>query len=143
MKQIKKSLQFFLLCMVCLMTPLVAQSGDTPSQGAVDQKQRAASAIFDDIMLTLPGDMKAKVDSAAASGKSSRTARNVPCAKNDAAGQARSSSNASADKRDGAVSGLPDDVRGQVEKAMTDIDLMNENRQVQFKEYEKKHPGSR
>lgn len=140
MKQMIKGLQLSLLCMLCIVVPLFAQQPASTGSGAADQKQRAASAIYDDIMLTLPGDMKARVDSAAVSGKCTRPA---PGSKSRAAGDLRTSNKSAAAQRDGAVGSLPEDVRGQVEKAITDIDLMNQNRQVQFKEYEKKRPGSR
>ena len=84
--------------------------------------------------------MKAKVDSAGVEVKADAKAQ-----------QKNSSSNAlrplkpalQEPSRDGAVSKLPDDVRDKVEKAISEIDRMNQDRQVQFKEYEKKHLGSK
>jgi hypothetical protein len=137
MKQIIQTLQIALLCM---LVPIVAGQSFSSETRDTNQKQRAASAIFSDIMQTLPSGMKAKVDSASANRKNERSA---PSVKGRAAPDSRSSSEAAASRRDGAIHNLPDDVRGQVEKAITDIDLMNQNRQIQFKEYEKKHPGPR
>jgi hypothetical protein len=139
MNQIIKSMRQSLLWMFFIVAPLFAQQSSGNVSKPADQKQRAASAIFDDIMLTLPGDMKAKVDSAASSRKCVR-----PSSASDskASGDSHASNKAAA-SRENAVGTLPDDVRSQVEKAIIDNDLMNQNRQVQFKEYEKKHPGAR
>ena len=140
MKSINNSLRFSLLCMLCMVPALFARQNPLGDSNATDQKQRVASAIFNEIMLSLPGDMKAKVDSAAISGKCGRT---QPSPKSRATAESSSAKRTAAEKRDGAVANLPDDVRDQVEKAIIDIDLMNKDRQIQFKEYEKKHPGSR
>jgi hypothetical protein len=137
MKQFMKPLY---VSMLCVLIPLFAHQAVSSDPKDTNQKQRAASSIFDDIMQTLPAPMKAKVDSASANRKCERQAQPV---KGQASGASRSTNQAAASRRDGAVNNLPDDVRGQVEKAVTDIDLMNQNRQVQFKEYEKKHPGAR
>jgi hypothetical protein len=123
------------LLMLSVAHPATASEGND-----TNLKQRAASAIFNDIMQTLPNTMKNKVDSAGMSRKieyrgSSSNGHNPS--------NSQTSGRTSAERRDGAVKNLPDDVRGQVEKAIADIDLMNQNRQIQFKEYEKKHPGSR
>jgi hypothetical protein len=139
MNQIGKNVRQSILWMLCIMVPLFAQKLSGNDSKPADQKQRTASAIFDDIMLTLPGDMKAKVDSAASNRKCVRpsSASSVR-----ASGDSRASNKAAA-SRENAVGTLPEEVRSQVEKAIIDNDLMNQNRQVQFKEYEKKHPGTR
>jgi hypothetical protein len=136
MKQIIKSLQVSFLCMLMLLFARPSSASDAKD---TNLKQRAASAIFHDIMQTLPSDMKAKVDSAGMK----KNERPMSSAKGRASADSRASGQTSMSRRDAAVGNLPDDVRGQVEKAITDIDLMNQNRQIQFKEYEKKHPGSR
>jgi hypothetical protein len=140
MKNVYNCLRFSLACMLCMVPPLFARQDPLSDSNGMDQKQRVASAIFNEIMLTLPGDMKAKVDSASMSGKCART---QPSSKGSAAAESCSSTRNAAEKRNSAVANLPEDVRNQVEKAITDIDLMNKDRQIQFKEYEKKHPGSR
>jgi hypothetical protein len=137
MKQIIHTLQIALLCM---LMPIVARQSVSSDTKDGSRKQRAVSAIFSDIMQTLPPGMKAKVDSASTNRKNVRPA---PSAQGPEPSGSRSSSEAAASRRDGAIHNLPDDVRGQVEKAIVDIDLMNQNRQIQFKEYEKKHPGPR
>jgi hypothetical protein len=135
MKQIIKSPNVLFLCMLLMLFVRPYSASDAKD---ANQKQRAASAIFHDIMQTLPSDMKAKVDSAGMKGKNDRLVSG-----SSAKGRASASGQTSMTRRDAAVGNLPDDVRGQVEKAITDIDLMNQNRQIQFKEYEKRHPGSR
>lgn len=140
MKSINNSLLFSSLCMLCMVPHLFARQSPLGDSNATDQKQRATSAIYNEIMLTLPRDMAAKVDSAAIRGKSGRTQQS---SKNRPVAESSSSKSAIAGKRDGAVANLPEEVRDQVEKAIIDIDLMNKDRQIQFKEYEKKHQGSR
>jgi hypothetical protein len=136
-KMIFKSALVSFLCVLFLAPAQPSRASDAKD---TNQRQRAASAIFDDIMQTLPGDMKTKVDSA---GVMTKNGRPVSASKAHAAADSRSSSQTSAMRRDEAAGSLPDDVRGQVEKAISDIDLMNQSRQIQFKEYEKRHPGSR
>jgi hypothetical protein len=136
MKTIKR---IFLITLVCLV-PVSGQVPSSDNARDTGRKQQQTAAIFDEIMQTLPSDMKAKVDSASV------------CAKNDAKKQDKGSSSTasgpqrqtpqSAD-RDAAVRQLPDDVRARVEKAMSDIDLMNQDRQIQFKDSERKHPGNK
>lgn len=127
---------------LCLLMMLFAQPSSASDAKDTNQRQRAASAIFDDIMQTLPNDMKAKVDSAGIGRKSDRSVSGSS-SKAQAASDSRSSSQTSVMRRNDAAGSLPDDVRGQIEKAISDIDLMNQDRQIQFKEYEKRHPGAR
>jgi hypothetical protein len=137
MKSVANILQILLLC---LLAPVAGQPSGTTAKGDTNQKQHAASDIFNEIMQSLPADMKAKVDSAGVDVKVDAKAQ-----------QKNSSSNAprplkpalQEPSRDGAVNKLPEDVRSKVEKAISEIDLMNQDRQIQFKEYEKKHPGSK
>lgn len=131
--------RIFLITLVCLV-PVSGQVPSSDNAKDTGRKQHETAAIFDEIMQTLPLDMKAKVDSASV------------CARNDAKKQDKGSSGNSlgpqkqasqpAD-RDGAVRQLPDDVRAKVEKAISEIDLMNQDRQIQFKDYEKKRPGGK
>jgi hypothetical protein len=137
MKQKILTLQIALLCM---LMPVFAQPSVPSDVRDTNRNRRAASAIFNDIMQTLPNAMKVKVDSA---GMSRKTECPVAASKGHGPANSRASGPASSVRRDGAVKNLPVDVRGQVEKAIADIDLMNQNRQIQFKEYGKKHPGSR
>jgi hypothetical protein len=140
MKNINISLRFAFLSMLCMTPPLFSRQSPSIDANPAGQKQSAASAIFNDIMLTLPADMKAKVDSASISGK---YARPQPPSKGRPAAESSPSKRAAMEKRNGAIADLPEDVRDQVEKSIIDIDLRNKDRQIQFKEYEKKHNGSR
>jgi hypothetical protein len=125
----------FRLVLSCIFVPLFAYSAWSSDTKEVNRKQRATSEIFSDIMQTLPNNMKAKVDSASCA----RNNRNAAAAKANSASDSRTK--VTTVHRDGVVQNLPEDVRGKVEKAILDVDLMNQDRQVQFKEYEKKHPG--
>jgi hypothetical protein len=100
------------------------------------QKQRETSAIFEEIMQTLPSDMKAKVDSASATKKK------------NAVGQTSSASNSGNQKqaslaadRNDALKQLPEDVRQRVEKAISDIDNSNQDREILFKDSKKRAVG--
>jgi hypothetical protein len=137
MKSAANILQIILLC---LLAPVAGQPSGTTAKGDTNQKQHAASDIFNEIMQSLPTDMKAKVDSAGVDVKADAKAQQ----KNSSSNAARPLKPALQEpSRDGAVSKLPEDVRSKVEKAISEIDLMNQDRQIQFKEYEKKHPGSK
>jgi hypothetical protein len=130
----------FQILLLCLLAPVAGQSSGTTANGDTNQKQHAASAIFNEIMQTLPTDMKAKVDSASVDVKADAKAQQ----KNSSSNAPRPlKPNLQEPARDGAVSKLPEEMRGKVEKAISEIDLMNQNRQVQFKEYEKKRLGTR
>jgi|GEM_PF-6852557 hypothetical protein len=128
------------IALVCLL-PVYAQSPNSGAAKDPNQKQHAAAAIFDEIMQTLPADMKAKVDSASVTVKddSKSSGRN---GSGTAAAHSSRSGPQSGD-RDAAVQQLPQDVRAKVEKAISDIDLMNQDRQIQFKDYEKNHQGGK
>jgi hypothetical protein len=92
-------------------------------------------------MQTLPTDMKAKVDSASVTVKS-----DSKLSGKNGSGEAATPSSKQGPQvgdRDAAVQQLPEDVRAKVEKAISDIDLMNQDRQIQFKDYEKNHQGSK
>jgi hypothetical protein len=135
MKSVATIIQILLLC---LLAPVAGQPSGTTVKGDTNQKQHAASAIFDEIMQTLPADMKAKVDSASEDVRAdAKVQQKNPSAPRPLKPGLQEQS------RDGAVSKLPEDVRSKVEKAISEIDLMNQDRQIQFKEYEKKHLGSK
>jgi hypothetical protein len=137
----KSSIYLLQIALMCLFTSLVAQSPGQNGTKDTNQKQHATSAIFDEIMQTLPADQKAQIDSASVDVKSD--SRDVH--KNTAAANTSRTVRPSVSEsgRDGAVKELPDDVRGKVEKAISEIDLMNQDRQIQFKEYEKKRQGNK
>ncbi|HUI92397.1 MAG TPA: hypothetical protein VLX68_09150 [Chitinivibrionales bacterium] len=126
------------ILIVCLLAPVAGQPSGSSVKGDTNQKQHAASDIFNEIMQSLPADMKAKVDSAAADVKADAKAQQ----KNQSS-ESQSSKGTGADSRDGAVNKLPAEMRDKVEKAISDMDLMNQNRQIQFKEYEKKRLGGK
>ncbi|HMD67681.1 MAG TPA: hypothetical protein VKF42_02315 [Chitinivibrionales bacterium] len=131
--------RILLLALVCL----VPVSGQTTSSGNpkdTGRKQHETAAIFDEIMQTLPSDMKAKVDSASVCARSEAKKQDKGSSVTSSGSQKQASQPAD---RDDAVRQLPDDVRAKVEKAISDIDLMNQDRQIQFKDYEKKRPGSK
>jgi hypothetical protein len=136
MKRILRILQSALVCSL----PVLAAGPSENGVAGANQKQQATAAIFDEIMQTLPPDMKARVDSASAGKKND--------SKNTGKGSARASAGTQKQRpqtsdRDAAVQQLPEDVRAKVEKAISDIDLMNQDRQIQFKDYEKKRQGGK
>jgi hypothetical protein len=135
-----KKTRFFWIALACVLTQFVytpfAQTGTKDT----NQKQAAAS-IFDEIMQTLPADMKAKVDSASMAPKADPKS---PRKNNSSANPQQSPKPGSQEiNRETAVKELPVEVRGKVERAISEIDLMNQNRQIQFKEYEKKRLGNK
>ena len=137
MKSVANILQILLLC---LLAPVAGQPSGTTVKGDTNQKQHAASDIFNEIMQSLPADMKAKVDSAGLDVKADAKTQQ----KNSSSNAPRPLKSAPQEpSRNGAVNKLPEDIRSKVEKAISEIDLMNQDRQIQFKEYEKKHPGSK
>jgi Ni/Co efflux regulator RcnB len=129
-----KNLYCIFVAVACLMPSMTNGQTDGNNNDA-SQKQRKTSAIFDEIMQTLPNDMKAKVDSAST------------IKKKNAGGQTSSSSNSGNQKapaaanRDDALKQLPDDVRQRVEKAISDIDVSNQDRQILFKDSKKRSAG--
>jgi hypothetical protein len=132
----KKTSHIFQISVLCLAALFVMPSLAQTDARDTNQKQRSASAIFDEIMQTLPADMKAKVDSASCESRAD--------VKSNAVKPQQSAKPASLqNNRDGAVQELPEDVRGKVEKAISEIDLGNQNRQIQFKEFEKKRQGGK
>jgi hypothetical protein len=139
----KKVLSILRVVLLCLLAPAFAQSPGPDGSKDTNQRHHEANAIFNEIMSTLPLDMKAKVDSAAINSMDARHMQK-PGTRNTIPGKspiAPPQGAAAGVSREGAIKGLPEEVRGQVEKAISDIDLMNQDRQIQFKEYEKKHLG--
>jgi hypothetical protein len=140
MKDLLSVIQVILLC---FLAPAFAQSPGSDGSKDTNQRHHATNAIFNEIMSTLPLDMKAKVDSAGINSVAARhdqkqgTRNSMPGKSPMALPQGVTPGVL----REEAIKGLPEEVRGQVEKAISDIDLMNQNRQIQFKEYEKKHLG--
>jgi len=131
-----KNMYYYIsIAIVCLMTTL-GNAQTTGNTHDASQKQRATSAIFDEIMQTLPSDQKTKVDSAST------------IKRKNAGGQTSSASNSGNQKqapgaadRDDALQQLPDDVRQRVEKAISDIDNSNQDRQILFKDSKKRSAG--
>jgi hypothetical protein len=132
-------LQILQIALACSLPVLAAGPSGNGLAGA-DQKQQATDAIFDEIMQTLPPEMKARVDSASAGKKIDSKNPGKASARSPAGTQKQPPQTGD---RDAAVQQLPEDVRVRVEKAISDIDLMNQDRQIQFKDYEKKRQGGK
>lgn len=94
-------------------------------------KQPAVEDIFQDIMLTLPSDVKADMDSV----KTNKPA--VPVNSNE---QVKNNNEKIQEQmqKDKRLQELPENVRNQVEKAIIEIDRNREERVLEFKEMKKK-----
>ncbi len=94
-------------------------------------KQPAVEDIFQDIMLTLPSDVKTDVDS---------VKTNKPVVNMNNNEQVKNSNEKIRDQiqKDKRLQELPENVRDQVEKAIIEIDRNLEERVLEFKEMKKK-----
>jgi hypothetical protein len=128
-----KNIYCFFLAVACLM-PSISNGQTAGSNSDAHQKQRETSAIFDEIMQTLPSDMKAKVDSAS-------TIKKENVGGQTSSGALSNQKQGTVANRDDALKQLPDDVRQRVEKAISDIDVSNQDRQILFKDSKKRSAG--
>jgi hypothetical protein len=121
-----------------------AQDGAAPLKASSSSEPKAVTtdAIFDEIMLSLPGDARARVDSA------SDTQRNVGTDNAvGGAGERDSTSKNAADSQlaplEGALEDLPDELRLKVEKAIQEMDNRSMERRGEFMEHKRKTKRSR
>ncbi len=87
--------------------------------------------IFQEIMLTIPADVKSDLESA-------KKVRNGTVTKEGTAEQIQNNGVADHIQNDQRFRELPEQVRQQVEKTIVEIDKTREERELQFKEMKKK-----
>ena len=116
------------LLIVCFALLSIGQNNPADN-GSPDVDKQKIDQLFDQIMLTFPGEVRAKIDSA-----SSHQADPVQ----SKAGEGKSAGSAASLRRDALINELPDEVRMQVEKTISDIEKRRNERALQFKEYKGK-----
>jgi hypothetical protein len=117
---------------LCIAAAAWVSGASAQEAGADSQTHAQAEEIFDEIMQSLPGEMKARVDSA------SRIRESTP--RTPLAEPARPSSDQDAlTARNHAINELPADVKARVEKTIAEIQQRTQQRQIEFKEMRKKH----
>jgi DNA integrity scanning protein DisA with diadenylate cyclase activity len=117
---------FLILSGVALFgcTALVsAGEGDTRTMPKAD-------AIYNDIMATLPVEMKARIDSS----KTSSAMNGHAQAMADSTASVRQRQVKAAEEKAKRLEGLPDELRVQVEKAMQEMEKRQMERKMEFKD---------
>ena len=114
---------FFLFTSGCLFNSIAEQSESKKPQLKIDEKTTVDN-IFNDIMLSLPDNVKNKLDSI----KLDHNRRNISNPEN------MTTNKLNIAKRND----LSQDLRIKVEKAMKEIDFQQQKRQLQFKESKKR-----
>ncbi len=118
------------------VSSMSTQKGHEPMGSESDtesRKQKSLESYFDDIMINLPGDVKAQLDTTKGS-----SAGNV---------SEKEGRMIHAPEKNGAVSHsiqleeLPDQVKKQVEKAIRNIDSKTKQRELEFKQMQLKKPN--
>ena len=89
-----------------------------------------ADAIYNDIMATLPVDMKARIDSSKTSSAMNGNAQT----KADSTTIVRERQEKAAEEKAKRLEGLPDELRVQVEKAMQEMEKRQMERKLEFKD---------
>jgi hypothetical protein len=105
---------------------LISVTAQTNSVCSESRNKISTDNIFNDIMQSLPADVKLKLDS-------------VSTVNNNANIVSRKNGPNTNKTYKGQLDGLSDDMRIRVEKAMHEIDLQKQKRQLQFKETKRKN----
>lgn len=87
--------------------------------------EKKIDQLFDQIMMSFPGEIKAKIDSASGASVQSDVQT----------GNAESPESRTFQRRDALINELPQEVRMQVEKAISEMEKRRSERALQFKEY--------
>jgi hypothetical protein len=95
-----------------------------------DSKMPKADALYNEIMMTLPPEMKAKIDSSKMSTDMNKTGQ----VKVDSAKNRQELQEKTADQKARHIEELPDELRKQVEKAMQEMEKRQMERKLEFKE---------
>ncbi|MBN1576804.1 MAG: hypothetical protein JW913_09645 [Chitinispirillaceae bacterium] len=112
------------MVLAVMLTAAAARAQETTA-GSADPNE-----IFNSIMQTMPGEMKARIDSASAVQQSQTAAdgTNAPLHGGD------NEPAAAVDARRAGLDKLPEAVREQVRKTMKELERENVERMLQFKE---------
>lgn len=120
---------------LCLLIPCIiwgkttsVEAAETTSTQISTEKKTATDNIFEEVMQSLPENVKMKIDSVA--GKKTENHRQESSAEH----KIKADENINRLKN----SDLSDDLRKKVEKAMNEIDRQQSKRELQFKESQKK-----
>jgi hypothetical protein len=89
-----------------------------------------ADAIYNDIMATLPVEMKARIDSSKTSSPMNGNAQAMA----DSTMSAKERQVKAAEEKAKRLQGLPDDLRAQVEKTMQEMEKRQMERKLEFKD---------
>jgi hypothetical protein len=93
-------------------------------------RQLKADAIYNEIMMTLPPETKAQIDSSKATGEQIVKDR----VRADSGKALRELQEKAAFEKNRRLEGLPDELRQQVEKAMQEMEKRQIERELEFKE---------
>lgn len=124
--------------LVVITGTIVCLSGAIHAQE--EPKSVSPEAIFEDIMQTLPNQVRAQVDSASASSHT-QTVRASDVSDQSVSSDSESQSNDDAQAR--ALTSLPESVQQRVEKAIQEIEQSSSERAVQFKEHRQRQKGGK
>ena len=104
---------------------------------ASEQKNalRNADAIYNEIMLSLPPEMKARIDSS----RSSQKAGRAETTNADSAKRALDLQEKAREQKARYLEELPLELRQQVEKAMQEMEQRQKERELEFKEMKQGH----
>lgn len=119
-----KNLNFLLIIIGAAFLCTAQDPSDVKNGGQEQQIDK----LFDQIMLTFPEDVKARVDAAS-------------CQKMAAplkTGDQNKSEELVTPRRDELINELPDEVRKQVEKTISEIETRRNEKAIQFRDYKRK-----
>ena len=114
----------FLFAAIFFVTGVSAQNDSRPA--SVDEKR--LDLLFNEIMETLPDQERSRVDSAATVTTRSKQLPQSPSTESHRNGTVPVQTR---------LNGLPDELRGQVERAIVDMEQRKEERKIQFRESRK------
>ncbi|MBN1129679.1 MAG: hypothetical protein JXA71_11865 [Chitinispirillaceae bacterium] len=109
---------------------LTALAGLAVAAGDEESRQLKADAIYNEIMMTLTPEMKAKIDSSKASVSAVVKERSGT----DSGKSVKELQEKAAVEKTRRLEALPDELRQQVEKAMQEMEKRQTERALEFKE---------
>jgi type IV secretory pathway VirB10-like protein len=121
-----------IICNLIVAVFLFTAHGQTANQTASNSSNSAkqsGDAIFDDIMQSLPSNVKAKLDTIPTVKPNSTTRQSKPIDEEK--------KNEILKNRNEQLNSLPPELKAKVEKAMKDIDKQKHERAMKFKESRK------
>lgn len=126
----KTLLRTTLLALICTI-PLFSQESEI-SGGATEEQK--LEQLFNQMMLTFPGAVKAKIDSASERPSEFRQTQGD---------QKQHGSEVVREMQQGMINELSEELRLQVEKTISEIEEKRNERSLQFREYKRSQTGSR